>query len=214
MRKALLMKLQNLVAGERDARHYHAHEVGSRVPRDRPRGLATVSKIVVSLLFTVHCSLFTGCGPFWVDPYITVRESSLNWVMIHYYNMSREPIRRVGVEIYGNGLVLVKKGTSELVSNDFAKRHKEESWDNIKTFRLQLDPKDVNDIFQNLVNFGLLDREKNFRGSKKDSTDRFIAVKANINSNTYSDNVNMFEEDPDLAEQLLDVVREFQNPAQ
>ena len=25
--------------------------------------------------------------------------------------------------------------------------------------------------------------------------------------------VNMFEEDPDLAEQLLDVIREFENPA-
>ena len=156
----------------------------------------------------------SGCGPFWVDPYITVKESSLNWVAIHYYNMSRKPIRRVGVEIFGDGLVLVKKGTSELVSNDFAKKHKDETWDNIKTFRLQIDPKDVNDIFQNLVNFGLLDREKTFKSADDDSPDRFIAVKANINSVTYSDNVNMFEEDPDLAEQLLDVVREFQNPAQ
>lgn len=154
-----------------------------------------------------------GCGPFWVDPYITVKESSLNWVVIHYYNMSREPIRRIGVEIYGNGLVLVKKGTSELVSNDFAKRHREEDWGNIKTFRMQIDPKAANDIFQNLVNFGVLDREKTFKSSKKASHDRFIAVKANLCSNTYSDNVNMFEEDPDLAEQLLDVVREFQNPA-
>ena len=168
------------------------------------------------LIFSLFSSILVtlpGCGPFWVDPYITVKESSLNWVIIHYYNMNRDPIRRIGVEIYGNGLVLVKKGASELVSNDFAKRHKDESWDNIKTFRLQLDPKDVNDIFQNLVNFGLLDREKTFKSSKKKSQDRFIAVSANINSNTYSDNVNIFEEDPDLAEQLLDVIREFQNPS-
>ena len=168
---------------------------------------------VCALALVVSAGL-SGCGPFWVDPYITVQESSLNWVAIHYYNMSRKPIRRVGVEIYGNGLVLVKKGTSELVSNDFAKKHKDETWDNIKTFRLQIDPKDANDIFQNLVNFGLLDREKTFKSADDDSPDRFIAVKANINSVTYSDNVNMFEEDPDLAEQLLDVVREFQNPAQ
>ena len=172
--------------------------------------LLTVAAFALVLLLLP----LSGCGPFWVDPYITVRESSLNWVIIHYYNMSREPIRRIGVEIYGNGLVLVKKGASELVSNDFAKRHKEESWDNIKTIRLQIDPKDANDIFQNLVNFGVLDREKNFKASKEEVHDRFIAVKANICSNTYSDNVNMFEEDPDLAEQLLDVVREFQNPAQ
>ena len=65
---------------------------------------------------------------------------------------------------------------------------------------------------QNLVNYGLLDREKTFKASKKPVQDRFIAVKANINSNTYSDNVNMFEEDPDLAEHLLDVVREFDQP--
>ena len=175
----------------------------------------TLLKIFTSLFFLLPSSLFLlpGCGPFWVDPYITVQESSLNWVAIHYYNMSREPIRRIGVEIYGNGLVIVKKGSSELVSNDFAKKNKKGTWDDIKTSRIQIDPKDANDIFQNLVNFGLLDREKTFKSSKKDSHDRFIAVKANINSNTYSDNVNIFEEDPDLAEQLLDVVREFQHPA-
>ena len=170
-------------------------------------------KFVFLVLACLALVTFSGCGPFWVDPYITVKESSLNWVVIHYYNMSRSPIRRIGVEIYGNGLVLVKKGTSELVSNDFAKRHKESEWENIKTFRLQIDPKEANDIFQNLVNFGVLDREKNGKSSKRKSQDRFIAVKANICNNTYSDNVNMFEEDPDLAEQLLDVVREFENPA-
>ena len=166
-------------------------------------------------LFALHFSLCTlsGCGPFWVDPYITVGESSLNWVIIHYYNMNRQPIRRVGVEIYGNGLVLVKKGASELVSNDFARRSKDESWDKVKTHRIQIDPKDAKDIFQNLVNNGLLDREKTFKASKKDSPNRFIAVKANIDSHTYSDNVNMFEEDPDLAEHLLDVIREFEHPS-
>ena len=170
-------------------------------------------KRLMSILFTFSLLLFTGCGPFWVDPYITVEESALNWVDIHYYNMSRQPIRRIGVTLHGTGLVEVKKGTSELVSNDFAKRYKEENWSKIKTYRVQINPDRANDIFQNLVNFGLLDREKTFKASKKESHDRFIAVKANINSNTYSDNVNMFEEDPDLAEQLLDVIREFEHPA-
>ena len=164
-------------------------------------------------LLTAGLCLAAGCGPFWVDPYITVSESSLNWVAIHYYNMSRQPIRRIGVTIHGNGLVEVKKGTSELVSNDFARRYKERDWDQIKSFRIQIDPAAANDIFQNLVNFGLLDREKTFKASGKPSQDRFIAVKANINNNTYSDNVNIFEDDPDLAEQLLDVVREFEHPS-
>ena len=168
---------------------------------------------ILSSLIPLTSSLVTGCGPFWVDPYITVKESSLNWTIITYYNMNRKPIRRTWVEIYGNGLVIVKKGASEQVTNDFARRHKDEGWGEIKTHRIQLDPKEVRDIFQNLVNYGLLDREKTFKASKKDSPDRFIAVKANIDSNTYSDNVNMFEEDPDLAEHLLDVIREFEQPS-
>lgn len=175
--------------------------------------LEGILKTAAPLLLAAAMTQASGCGPFWVDPYITVRESSLNWVAIHYYNMSRKPIRRIGVEIYGNGLVVVKKGASELVSNDFAKRYESDDWSNIRTHRLQISPKDANDIFQNLVNFGVLDREKNGKSSKRDVHDRFIAVKANICSNTYSDNVNIFEEDPDLAEQLLDVVREFENPA-
>ena len=92
------------------------------------------------LILTAALAALPGCGPFWVDPYITVRESSLNWVIIHYYNLSRTPIRRIGIEIYGNGQVLVRKGTSELVSNDFAKRYKEEDWAKIGTHRFTIDP--------------------------------------------------------------------------
>ena len=175
----------------------------------RQKLLTSVTGLVLSFLF----SFLSGCGPFWVDPYITVTESSLNWVQIHYYNMSRQPIRRIGVMIYGNGLVEVRKGTSELVSNDFAKRHASEDWEKIRTSRIQIDPKEANDIFQNLVNYGVLDREKTGKSSKKEVLNRFIAVKANLCNNTYSENVNMFEEDPDLAEELLDVVREFENPS-
>ncbi len=58
----------------------------------------------------------------------------------------------------------------------------------------------------------MLDREKNFKRSKKESFSRFIAVKANISNNTYSEPDNIFEVDPDLAEQLLDVIREFDDP--
>lgn len=156
--------------------------------------------------------LLGGCGPFWVDPYITVRDSQLNWVHIQYYNLSRNPIRRIGVYLSGAGYAEIKKGISDQVSNDFAKGYNSATWDKMTTYRVTVDNKRVNDILQNLVNHGLLDKEKTGKKSKKDSFDRFIAVKANVCSNTYSDNVNMFEADPDLAEQLLDVIREFDNP--
>ena len=168
------------------------------------------SALLISSLLLL--TFLPGCGPFWVDPYITVKDSQLNWVDIHYYNMRSKPIRRTGVLLWGSGLVELRKGTSDLVSNDFAKRYTNETWDGIATQRLHVDPKHIKDIFQNLVNYGLLDREKWGKGSDKETFDRFIAVKANIDTNTYSERDNIFEVDPDLAEQLLDVIREFDNP--
>lgn len=168
--------------------------------------------VLLSSLVPLSSALVSGCGPFWVDPYITVEESQLNWVEIHYYNLNRKPTRRISVYVNGAGHVELKKGTSQLVSNDFAKKYQEDDWTNIKTQRSQVDPKHVNDVFQNLVNYGLLDREKTGKRSKKTEFKRVIGVKANICNYTYSEQVNIFEADPDLAEQLLDVVREFDNP--
>ncbi len=154
-----------------------------------------------------------GCGPFWVNPYITVTESKLNWVEVHYYRTETRPIRRISLYMNGAGHVEIKKGTSELISNDFAKRHENESWDDIRRQRFDVDPKHVDDIFQNLVNHGLLDPEKHFRSADKPRKGRMMGVKANINNRSFSEQRNIFEADPDLAEQLLDVIREFDNPA-
>lgn len=154
----------------------------------------------------------SGCGPFWVDPYIAVKDSPLNWVEIHYCNLNRRPTRRIGLYLSGAGYAVLKKGTSELISNDFANRYQQETWDRIKTQRITVDTGRLHDIFQNLVNYGVLDHEKYGKASKEESFDRFIAVKANISNRTYSKQENIFEVDPDLAEQLLDVIREFDNP--
>ncbi|MBQ1568364.1 MAG: hypothetical protein IIZ70_00495 [Kiritimatiellae bacterium] len=165
-----------------------------------------------TLMTLFAAATLAGCGPFWVDPYITVKESPLNWVEIHYYNMNRKPYRRISVLVMGSGHVELKKGTSDRVSNDFAKHTDDAEWENFRTQRVSIDPKHANDIFQHLVNYGLLDREKSFRGSDKDEYDRFIAVKANVSNYTYSQPDNIYEVDPDLAEQLYDVIREFDNP--
>ena len=157
-------------------------------------------------------SLAGGCGPFWVNPYITVSESKLNWMEVHYYRTDTTPVRRMSLFMNGAGYVEFKKGTSELISNDFAKRHDSEEWGKIKSRRFNVDPKHVNDIFQNLVNHGLLDSEKHFKGSKTPRKGRMMGVKANINNLSYAEQDNIFESDPDLAEQLLDVIREFDDP--
>ena len=164
------------------------------------------------LLAIVALAAVAGCGPFWVNPYITVTESKLNWLEIHYYRLDRTPVYRTSVRLSGDGLVELKKGTSELISNDFAKRSEHESWEHIKTQRVHADSRHIHDIFQNLVNQGLLDEEKNFKKAKNPRKDRVLGVKANINNLSYCAQDNIFEVDPDLAEHLLDVVREFDNP--
>ncbi len=169
-------------------------------------------QIFLAALTAGTLALLSGCGPFWVNPYITVTESKLNWVNIHYYRVDVKPIRRISLYLNGAGHVEIKKGTSELISNDFAKRNDSEDWENIRTQRFDVDPKHINDIFQNLVNHGLLDQEKHFKSTDKPRTGRMMGVKANINTRVFSETQNIFESDPDLAEQLLDVIREFDNP--
>ena len=163
-------------------------------------------------LFTV--ALFSGCGKFWVDPYITVDDSALNWIHIHYYNLARNPVMRYDVYLSGAGYVEVKKGRSQLVTNDFSKQDDDPNWSNIRTLRKDVDRRHVKDIFQHLVNNGVLDDVKFRRGTDLDKKDikRFIAFRGNISNYAYTEQENVFETDPDLAEILLDVVWEFVDP--
>ena len=54
--------------------------------------------------------LLSGCGLFWDDPYVTVTVTPLNWIEIHYYNATREPVRRVSVRLSGMGRVETRAG--------------------------------------------------------------------------------------------------------
>ena len=177
----------------------------SRVLRFAPRAIK---------LFTIHCSLFaiSGCGLFWDDPYVTVTVTPLNWCEIHYYNATREPVRRVSVRITGAGFVDVKSGTSRRVSDSFAKSMDDATWDDYRARQFSVDPEHVREVFQNLVNAGLFDRDKMFTSTKYPSHGRFLAVRAAMDNKTYSEVKNLFEEDPELAERLYNVVLEFNRP--
>lgn len=163
-------------------------------------------------LLALALALGAGCGLFWDDPYVTVTTSALNWIEIHYYNANREPIRRETVRVNGAGLVEVKAGTSRRVSDSFAKSVGDATWNDIHTQRYQVDPDHVREVFQDLVNAGLFDRDKLLRKTKFPSPGRFIAVRAAIDNKTFSEPQNVFEEDPELAERLYNVVREFKRP--
>jgi len=149
-----------------------------------------------------------GCGRFWEDPYVTVTTTPLNWVEIHYYNANRRPVRRTSVRISGGGLVDVKSGTSKLVSDSFAKDFKQDSWGDVRNVQYTVDPEHVREIFQDLVNAGLFDKDK-VRKTKYPSPGRFVAVRAAMDNKTFSEPENIFETDPELAERLHNVVMEF-----
>jgi len=153
-----------------------------------------------------------GCAIFWDDPYVQVTTSPLNWVEVHYYNAKREPIRRESVRVTGSGLVEVKSGTSRRVSDSFAKSMTDATWDDYHTQQFQVEPDHVQVLFQDLVNAGLFDKDKVMRNTKHPSPGRFIAVRAAIDNKTFSEPENVFETDPELAEHLYNMVREFKRP--
>ena len=157
-------------------------------------------------------AILSGCGLFWDDPYVTVTTTPLNWCEIHYYNATREPVRRVAVRITGAGFVDVKSGTSRRVSDSFAKSMDDATWDDYRNRQFNVDPEHVREVFQNLVNAGLFDKDKMFTSTKYPSQGRFIAVRAAIDNKTYSEPQNMYEENPELAERLYNLVLEFSRP--
>ena len=164
------------------------------------------------VLLALGLMLFSGCGLFWDDPYVTVTVDALNWIEVHYYNASRDPVRRVSIRITGDGFVDVKSGTSRLVSDSFAKNFESADWGDIRSSRYNVDADHVREMFQDLVNAGLFDRDKFFRSTKYPSPGRFIAVRAAMDNKTFSEPKNMFEEDPELAERLYNIVLQFNRP--
>ena len=157
-------------------------------------------------------AMLAGCGLFWDDPYVTVTVTPLNWVEIHYYNATREPIRRVNVRITGSGRVEVKSGTARRVSDSFAKDIAGDTTDNYRERIYDVDAEHVREVFQDLVNAGLFDKDKMFTKTTHPSNGRFVAVRAAIDNKTYSESKNLFEEDPELAERIYNVVLEFNRP--
>lgn len=163
-------------------------------------------------LLLLPLAFVAGCSIFFDDPYVQVTNTPLNWCEVHYYNATRDPIRRTSVRVTGLGLVEVKTGTSRRVSDSFAKNNSDSTWDDIVTRQYTVDPEHVQVVFQNLVNAGLFDRDKIFRSTKNPPAGRFIAVRAAFDNKTFSEPYNMFEEDPELAERLYNLVLEFSRP--
>ena len=169
-------------------------------------------KSVLACCAAAGLAALGGCGLFWDDPYVAVTTAPLNWCEVHYYNARFEPVRRDTVRISGTGLVEVRTGTSRRVSDSFAKSMDDPTWDDYNTQQYYVDPNHVREVFQDLVNAGLFDKDKILKSTKYPSPGRFVAVRAAIEGKTFSEPHNVFEEDPELAERLYNLVLEFNRP--
>ena len=171
-----------------------------------------MGKFIKGTVVALALAALAGCGLFWDDPYIQVTAAPLNWCEIHYYNARKEPVRRDTIRISGTGLVEVRTGTSRRVTDSFSKETDNAS-SGFHTQQYYVDPQHVREEFQTLVNAGLFDKDKAFTSTKYPSPGRFIAVSAAIDNKTFSESYNIFEQDPELAERLLNMGHEYRRVA-
>ena len=171
----------------------------------RPTTRARVCSAALLLLTATLC----GCLSYFENPFFTVKESGLNWIYIRHYSYRTEPVQRVSVRIDGNGIITVREGTSMLVTDPFAKDHTNPNWHDIVETRVTIQREEVTRLFQALVDEGLF---KERRKGDSVNTNESIAVSANIQGKTCSDPDDIFGSDPDLAEQLKNIILMFHRP--
>lgn len=163
------------------------------------------------VLFPLAVVLLAGCVQFMDRPYFTVEESGLNWISIRYYNYNRKPVQKLNMRLDGNGVGYLRQGTSSLVSNAFAADTKESSWRDMNETRIVMEREDVIPLFQMLVDNGLF-LERHSKGESA-NTNESIFVTANIQNRTCgSGNDDVFESDPELAENLKSIIMMFYHP--
>ncbi len=166
------------------------------------RKISLCSAVLVS-------AIFCGCESLINNPFFTVKESGLNWISIRHYNFRTIPVQRVNVRIDGNGIVTVREGSSMLVTNPFAKKSDDLTWNDIRESRIALSREEVVPLFQMLVDRGLFkDRKK----GDSVNTNEAIFVSANIESKTCGTEDDIWSCDPELAEHLKSVVLMFYHP--
>ncbi len=153
--------------------------------------------------------LLGGCTAFVTEnPYFTVKDSGLNWVEIRQYDMKGSN-RRVHVRIDGNGFVQVREGTSQQVSNAFAKQYDNAEWNDVRMSRVTISREDAQTIFQQLVDAGLFVKERPDQ-PKPDLSKQAVFVSANIQNKMTSSPEAVA--DPRLLEQLRLAVLMFYHP--
>ena len=112
------------------------------------------SALVVSLLFAL-----SGCTT-WMnsDKPFQVSDSSLNWTEMLYSTSDGSQVVRIS--LIGNGQIVMRRGKSSRVLDEFATDVESETWTDLERDEINLSRKEVQQIHQILVNRGALKRIK------------------------------------------------------
>jgi len=95
-----------------------------------------------------------GCAMFSSHEKTIVKDSQLNWLEVGYLpGMGQPPVQ---LSLMGSGHIRIKRGGSPLVGNDFSQDVANEKWSDVSVDQLNIEPAQMHDIFQALVDRGLL----------------------------------------------------------
>jgi hypothetical protein len=125
------------------------------------------NRISAALLLTVLCLAGGGCmmlankDP---NPALVVQESQLNWLEVRYFPRPGQP--PVLLSLQGSGHIRIKRGSSPLAGDDFSQDVANVKWTDLHEDQINLTPAQVREIFQSLVDRGLLrEPDKDFVAS-------------------------------------------------
>jgi hypothetical protein len=106
---------------------------------------------VVLIIGATSCTLFQ-------PKHIIVTDSALNWVEITYLGTNL-PSTMIRFSLVGSGSLQMRSGSSPRVLDDFASNTAHPNWDDFKLVEINLAPDKMKQIFQALVNRGVLEKE-------------------------------------------------------
>ena len=124
-----------------------------------------IKRCALVFTLTILCLGSNGCTIFSEsDKLIVVEESQLNWLEIAYVpGMGQPPVQ---LSLMGSGHIRIRRGTSPLITNDFSQDVKNIKWNDIAVDQITIEPAQVRDLYQSLVNRGLLrEPDKDFAAS-------------------------------------------------
>ena len=156
--------------------------------------------LVLALFGLTGCALFRAEDP----QQIVVTESPLNRLEIRYApDTGKKPVR---LSLEGTGHILVRTGSSPQIDNHFSQDVANAKWHDVREDQLTISPAQMRDIFQALVDRGLLRApDKEFLAS----VDRGIPV-VQIAGRLNNDAVTRLAVEPELAGYLRELLRLFE----